>query len=266
MNIDLLRKGIAAVFWTGLSIVAAFGQQTEPALRDRPITLHRENASLALIMVDLIEDFDVPVGFEESSLDHDHDDYFFDVNLPCWEDCFDENGRLRVKTPKDTVVKVKNHLLTIDADNEPLARVLDRIVAQMGYYRWEIVDDVVNIIPSEGRDKRFEALLDLRIPHFKNVDYQKRESKHMDNVRWGLALLPEVVDFFKENNIRFSTEERFTQRRELSVPIEYRDLTLRQLLNRYTKLKRGGWAVKINHKKMNEWKQKPPFDYVDIFV
>ena len=63
-------------------VMPFLGQEKEIPFKDKRITLHRENESLGTIFRDLIEIYDVPIGFEESDLGAKHSDYLFEVNLP----------------------------------------------------------------------------------------------------------------------------------------------------------------------------------------
>jgi hypothetical protein len=56
--------------------------------------------------------------------------------------------------------------LNLDIDRGTLREALDSIVIQEPLYRWEIVDGVVNFVPTRERDQFFEDLLNTRVDHF----------------------------------------------------------------------------------------------------
>ena len=59
----------------------AFGQEKAVGLKDKRITLQLEKQPLGVVFRYLTNIYDVPVGFEESILDRNHNDYFFETNL-----------------------------------------------------------------------------------------------------------------------------------------------------------------------------------------
>lgn len=198
------------------------------------ITMHEENEPLWSVLATLTVKYKIPIGLEESLLDRDHDEYELISNIPS----LGVNGRDVVSSGTN---RVESHFFTIDADNEKLEKVLDMIVAQMKNYDWEINDDVVNIYPIKGRDKRLSEFLDLRIKKF-----TLKERSYIFLIRTKLFELPEVTGFLADNNLNFSDmrgDLNFLERR-IDAKFEFSNLTMRELLNRITKIKKGGWTLK----------------------
>ena len=135
-------------------VFCALGQETASELKDKKITIHKENASLSEIFSELIVKYDVAIGFEGSTLDNDHTDYLFKTAVPY---------KLKEVVFVDGEIPIEKYWFTINADHERLEDVLNEIIPQLKNYKWEINDDVVNIIPIKGRDKRYQALLELNI-------------------------------------------------------------------------------------------------------
>lgn len=211
-----------------------FAQENSTDLKDKKITLKLKNKPLSFVFRDLMLKYDVPVGMEGSTLDNDNADYVFNPNLPYGQNMQNIDG----------YYDVKDHLLTVDFENADLETVLDEIVKQMKNYKWEINDEVVNIIPIKGRDERYEKLLAINISNF---SFQKNFS--IGQIRNNILDLPEVQTFLSEQKI-FSTKWRaFVKNasRKLPVGMNFSNLTFRELLNKITKIKRGGWLLRKSY-------------------
>lgn len=262
MSFSVIRKSgvlLLAGLFAGYQ-ASAQGKATPVALKDRQVTISLRNVPFASIVRELIVRHDVPIGFEEAVEDRIHDDFLFEYNLPCRRPCFDSEGNLIIdpNEPPRPFWMIKTRLMSVEVTEAPLSTVLDGIVAQLGNYKWEISDDVVNITPTTGRDKRFAALLDLRIRKFTNTVTGK-PSRSINHFESSVMLLPEVVDFYEANRFQWSSGgySSYYRSRDLDETPEFCDLTLRQLLNRLTALKRGGWILHINKKiketEMGDW-------------
>jgi hypothetical protein len=190
--------------------------------------------------------YDIPIGFEQSILDRDNSDYRFSVNPPGVAQYPLErvNGVLRI--PARTDFEAPFHPVTLNAENERLEDVLNKIVKQIENYKWEINDEVVNIYPIKGRDKRFEKLLDLRIKRF---SFEKGEP--VWRITSNIKSLPEFSSFVMKHNLRFngtrSGPEGAIQEmygRKIDEGMDFSNLKFRDLLNKITKTKQGGWVLK----------------------
>jgi hypothetical protein len=234
-----MRKKLAIVILNCAIIFAgafyAFGQEKVSELKDKRVTIKMDNKSLGEILYHLIVNYDIAIGLEESTLDSEHTDYLFKTNLPY----VNKQSNIR-----DGVIPIKNHWFTINAENQRLEDVLNVIVKQMNNYKWEINDDVVNIFPVKGRDERYEKLLELNI---KNFILEK--PVRIFSIRTKILALPEITKFLDENKIFSSANRGFLENlsRKLDVEINLSNLTFRELLNRITKIKRGGWILRKNY-------------------
>lgn len=233
-NLEILLLNFIVILSAGA--IYAFGQEKESALKDKRITINAEKKSLNYVLGSLITNYDIAIGFEASTLDKDHHEYEFIVNVPYKEKEIILYGE---PTP-DSFPRVKQHWFTVKAENERLENVLDMIVKQMPNYKWEINDDVVNIYPIQGRDKRYEKLLNTKIESF---TYQK--TNPIAFIRKEILDLPEVKKFLDENNMLSTTARRYADYTNRGLPNEmkFSDLTFRDLLNKITKFKRGGWML-----------------------
>lgn len=239
---------IAFVF---LAVTAnqTWGQEKEISLKDKRVSIHRENASLGTVFRDLIERYDVPIGFEESTLDAQHSDYLFEVNIAFEGNmCRVISSSGRERKCEQIEFKAKEIKFTISADNEPLENVLNQIVLQMKHYKWEINDGVVNIFPMIGRDPRFENLMNVKVKSFINRNGIGTESKKIGYIQGNVLMTPEIIEYLRENNLGLTTSHNFSPNRgrELPCDLKYSNVTFKELLNKITKCKRGGWIIKRN--------------------
>ncbi|MBS1798009.1 MAG: hypothetical protein JSS81_29585 [Acidobacteria bacterium] len=229
------------------AVVSAFGQEKEVRLEDRRITIRMEKQPLGLIFRYLMEKYDIPIGFEESALDKYHSEYFFDTNMPA---AYDGDIRhpvdeLEKKARPQTVFKANLHPITVNVENGKLTEVFDQIVPQMLYYKWEINDNVVNIFPVQGRFDNFEKLMEMKI-----FEFTFEKGKTVNDITVNIKRLPEISRFLKENELLFRGYRpggpwRVLGQygRTIDAEMKFSDLTFRELLNKITKVKKGGWMV-----------------------
>lgn len=246
------------VFVVATGILSVRGQQRDVELKDKRITIQMTNKSIFTIFGRLIYKYDIAIGFEESTLDKDHDDYHFETNIP-----YDE-WKPHYVTDKEVISglpDIKNHLITVNYKDARLEDVLNDIIKQMKNYDWKINNDVVNIFPIKGRDPRFEKLLGLRIREF--VVWKGAEVGIIQPLI--VLELPEFKAFLAENNL-YAESDRTAPwfiKRPLPVGMKFSDLTFKELLNEITKSKRGGWILKTNKLKKPENKDK---EVIDILI
>ena len=235
--------------------LCAAGQESDVDLKDKKITIRMEHQSLRTIFKVLMTDYDVPIGFEESVLDREHDDYGFWTNLT--KEIPKQNSvgtdvevnakaKIQVSITIEEVFEIKEHWISVNAKNERLGNVLDSIVEQMENYEWEINDGVVNIFPIRGRDEKYQKLLDLNIK-----DFKLRLPGHIWLIKARLCSLPEFKRFIEENQLYHSCSVSGGFVDEIMRPLpgemNFSNLTLKGLLNKITRIKRGGWILKHHH-------------------
>jgi hypothetical protein len=242
-----------------------FGQEPETDLRNKRITIRMEQQPLGVVFKYLMEKYDIPIGFEQSTLDRELPDYEFHANLPGQPQARTQSadGSITFTTTADRVFEAKSHSITVDAGDERLEKVFDQIVGQMENYKWEINDGVVNIFPVKGRDERFEKLMGLSIQRFTFA-----EGKTVKDITTSLLALPEFVRFLKDNKLSFTGYRhganfilKAQYGRRINVGMDFSDLTFRDLLNKITRIKRGGWVLKW------KWFMKAPgWELIDIDI
>lgn len=207
---------------------------------------------LYTVLVRLFNKYDVTVGFEESVLDRNHQHYNFEINAAV--------GQLRQevsdKEIKPPTPKFDEHLITLNFQEAPVGEVLDAIVKQMENYKWEINNEVINIIPTDGRDPRLVKLMDLNIGEF-----SLETDEPLELIRPNLMIMPEFKKFLIDNDLgRHSfVTPTILEMRPIGSARKFSNLKFRELLNEITRIKRGGWIVQIK----NSDRRK---DYVRIFI
>lgn len=226
-----------------LSVVlcaSTFAQTAPGRLGDQRISLHFKQKPLFTVLWTVIQKYDVAIGFEESALDRGHRHYEFEVNRALKESTLKDNSERIVDPP---VPGFEDNLITVDFENADLRTVLNSIVVQMKHYVWEVNDGVVNIYPKEGRDDRLKRLLNVRVKSF-----SMGIGAPADDIQPRIMLfLPELKSFLAENDLFPETAQRLTYFDEWTFPdgLVLQDITFKELLNRLTKSKRGGWAIRI---------------------
>ncbi len=240
----LITFSIAIFMVTGLLSIR--GQDKKVELKNKRITLQMEKKQLSSVFIRLLYYYDVPIGFEESKLDKDHNDYRFQSNVPPDE----ERWKYNINKPLAEYKDIEDHLITLNFKDARLEDVMDEIVRQMQNYDWEINNDVVNIFPIKGRDPRFEKLLNLRIRGF-IVPKGSRVGLAQTTI---LFYVPEFKAFLDENNLYTHSlrDDVLYINRPLPMDLEFSDLTLKELLNEITKAKRGGWILRTDKKNDGE--------------
>jgi len=226
--------------------ICILGQKNANDPKDKRITLRVEKISFGMVLGYLMEVYDVPIGFEQSILDRDNGDSRFSANSPGVAPEKLENVEGVLKIIAYPGFKPPVHPVTIFAENERLEDVLNKIVKQIENYKWEINDGVVNIYPVKGRDNRFEKLLRLKIKRF---TFEK--GKPIWEITKNIKALPEFSSFTTANNLHYSggrsgpesaLQEQYG--RTIDEGMDFSDLSFRDLLNKITKIKRGGWILK----------------------
>lgn len=240
-------------------IICVLGQENSSDPRNKRITIKMENEPFGDIIDYLIKNYDVAIGFEESTLDTNHNDYEFETNLSVSRKMIDSNSNVQISVSSNRVYKVRENRFTINAENEKLEDVLNKIVKQMKNYKWEINEGVVNIFPIRGRNSKFEKLLETKVSKF-----QLEKNQRISLIRTLLFEMPEFKDFLLKNNL-FILRNRSGLLEKLFRPIpaelNFSNLTFKELLNKITKIKRGGWIVKKSGQYGEKGKQ-----YIDIDI
>jgi hypothetical protein len=231
------------IFLFGFGAVSAQESNRKPC--GKRISIHKENEPLRVIIGSLIRDSEIAIGFEESSLNSESNDFDFAVNLPTPSEVSRQSsdGKYTISSSVEELFEPTEIRFTLNAENACLDAVLNDIVGQMKNYQWTEDNGVVNIFPSKGRNHKYEKLLDIQISKF-----IYRKNMPIGNLRDKLLNLPEVKDFLVENQLKTSKIRKGSidnsEKRLLDTEINFSNLTLKQLLNKITAIKKGGWILK----------------------
>ncbi len=228
-----------------------FAQEQNPAdINKLKISIHMDKQPLGLVFRELMERYNVPVGFEESDLNRNHRDYIFDTNIPSTGvgKLVSGDGKASITITTERTFEGRSRLFTVNLDDASIEKVMNTIVGQMENYTWKINDGVVNIFPkSAARDKRFQELLNTRIENFAVV-----KGLPVATITAAIIALPEFQAFLKKENLRFTGWRAGSQLlnrsqygRPLPDGIRLSNLTFRELLNKTTKIKGGGWILRL---------------------
>ncbi|HLA96406.1 MAG TPA: hypothetical protein VK612_11850 [Pyrinomonadaceae bacterium] len=236
------------IFFLASGTLSVSGQESNGELKGKRITIKMEKRPLGSVLRYLMENYDIPIGFEQSILDRNHNEYDFDTNLPAIGSHRQQNadGSIKMTTTSEAIFKADLHPITLNFENVKLKYVFDRMVEQMENYKWEINNGVINILPFRGRDERFDRLLGLKINKF-----GLEKGKTVEDITTNITLLPEFRSFIRENKLSFHgfrTGINFVIKaqygRIVDQQMDFSNLTFRELLNKVTKVKKGGWILK----------------------
>lgn len=165
-------------------------------LLSKRISLEAKDATVLYLLGKLAIQHRIPIGFEQSSLHTDKPN------------------------------------INIDLVNGTVRDVLDSIVSQAPIYTWETNDDVINVMPKQGRDELLEKLLSTHVKHFapKSTDkFQIRDAVlDLAEVRTLLANQRVQIDRFNYPVARsiFANDE---------VDLSISDTDVRRVLNKVIK-------------------------------
>jgi hypothetical protein len=211
------------------------------------VTVVANKEAFGVVIDYLMVNYGLSIGFEESMVDRNHSDYRFTTNPGTVKYLLETDGSLKIRDhmAEQRELNRKSHRITTNLQNEELDKVLDQIVAQMRGYQWKIDHGVINIYPSEGRDKRFEELMGMRI---KNFTLEK--GKTVEDISVAIKALPEFSSFMKSNKLTFTGIRNGAdfvlkaQYGRTTDAMDFSNLTFNQLLNKIARTKGGGWSLR----------------------
>ena len=225
--------------------VFSYAQGDQTALIDRKITVQFDKQPLGVIFQRLMENFDLSIGFEQSVLDREHHDYSFSPNLPAIAQV-PKTSEYSMSLSVERLFEAGDHPITVDVVNGTLSQVLDQIVDQMKNYKWEISDDVVNIFPVKGRDPRFKELLETNISQFRLPGKSR-----VKDITAQIQLSREFNSWLRKNDLHFIGSRSGADAlidaqygRQVEPAMSFSKLTFRDLLNKISKVKKGGWILR----------------------
>ncbi len=247
MTKKLLTTMCCTIFFL-IGVSSVSGQKKEISLQEQKITIQMEKQPLGEVFKYLMENYDIPIGFEESILDREHSEYSFQTNLPSVgrEKRRSLDGKIDFDIEVEQDFTAEKNPITLDIKNGKLSDVLDQIVNQMANYKWEIHDGVVNIFPIRGRDKRFEELLETKIEIFNLA-----AGKTVNDITFRILIMKEFKGWLSRNKLRFNPARTGSSilidaqyGRTVETEMKFSGLSFRDLLNKITKTKKGGWILK----------------------
>ena len=247
ISIVLLSSLFALAFLTENSL----GQTTNRRLSDLRVSIKADRQPLGIIFRELMQKYQIDVGFEQSMLDNRKWYFSFDTNMPMEAThSQNKNSGVKIEITAQSAFKAGPYPISRNIENKSVKDLFNAIVPQMGNYNWKMRDGVVNIYPVRGRDPRFKELLDRKVKRF----YLPAGSKVEDIITTLLAL-PEFRDFRRSHNFTFSPiregvnvliEAQYG--RLIGPSIDLTNIRFRDLLNKITKIKKGGWILKLRGK------------------
>lgn len=240
---NLIRLAVIGLLVCTAMTSAVSGQEVSDETPVSKVTIRMKNRPLYTVLWTLIQKYDVPIGFEESELDRNRNAYWFYAQRPVNESTIREYAD-REMFP--AALPAKKYLISVDFTDADIETVLRSVVAQMRNYRLEKNEGVYNIVPFRGRDERLRRLMDLKVKEFL-VGIEATADSILPRI---LLFLPEFKVFIDENSLQaqLGSDMGYFDERIFPDGVRLIDLTFRQLLNRLTVLKRGGWIVRIHGK------------------
>jgi len=248
MNKKIIITAACCTMILLIATASALAQGNEVDLQEQRITIRLSKQPLGVVFKYLMETYDISIGFEQSILDRDHSDYSFQTNLPSLAEKRMESldRRVRLDVEVESFFEAKKHRITVIVENGALKDVFDQIVREMGNYKWEINDGVVNIIPVRGRDERFKELMETEV---KNFSLQKGMT--VNDITFRIIRSSAFNRWLRINKLHFNPARtgssillRAQYGRALDGGMNFSDLNFRELLNKITKSKKGGWILK----------------------
>lgn len=247
----LIRFALPILGLCAMFPALTFGQRVPSRLEATRVTIKAEYSPLGTVFGKLMFEYGINIGLEESTLDRDHFDYNFATNI------LTQTNKTSVGSTKGfarccQVFHATAHLISLDLHDRSLSEALDKIVEQMSNYRWEINGDVVNIIPSKGRDDVYKQFLELKI-----AKYSLNKGTKIEDIKASFADLPEVKRFLTDHKIKYSYSRVILG--DLDTPLKdeckFQNIRMLDLLNRIAKIKPGGWILRerVSQRSMDKY-------------
>jgi hypothetical protein len=205
--------------------------QDEPFIVDCPkginvtkkmFSIAEREVTIGTVFTELIRNHCVSVGFEYSSTNLSRTEFEFRVS-PTF------NGYPKATKGKSTIV----------GNFSKIEFLLNMMVSEMPGYKWEINDETVNFVPIKDRDAEIQELLNFKINKF-HIEKDADSSTLREKLKSAVKSKTDVV--FNPQIISDSRD--YKMREELNLS----DITLKELLNKISKMKLGGWVIRRTDK------------------
>jgi hypothetical protein len=190
-------------------------QDSGEGLVNQRIELHMRDATLMHVLSTLSVTHRVPIGFEGSAADQNE------------------------------------AKLVVESANGSLKEILDSIVQQEPLYRWEVVDGVVNFVPTRDRDSFIETLLSTPVS---NYDPGKWTIKFQ--LRDAIGNTPEVKQLLESNKKSLAKYQDYVYHPSIytkdDVDLRVSNTTVRGILNRIVRIsEHKSWSISWTDKEKN---------------
>jgi hypothetical protein len=190
-------------------------QDSEERLLNQRIELHMHDATLMHLLSTLSVTHRVPIGFEGSAADQNE------------------------------------AKIVVESANSSLKEILDSIVQQEPLYRWEVVDGVINFVPTRDRDSFIETLLSTPVS---NYDPGKWTIKFQ--LRDAIGNTPEVKQLLESNKKSLARYQDYVYHPSIytkgDVDLRISNTTVRGILNRIVRIsEHKSWSISWTDKENN---------------
>ncbi len=221
-------------------LVSDFSLKPTDLLKTRPdteiknlrVTMPDEPAPLGRVLYRLAFQTGIPIGLEVADFD-DWEAFEYDPYLVILRSGDRAGWQVMGETPGWRIEPIRS--FSLNTNHSRFEDVLDDLVAQMQSYRWEIRDGVVNIFPKRRKSKLIKEFLETEIRNFKFP-----KGKSIKRLMDSMYELTELERFSIAPAIGGTLgEDKFT----LSEDVEFSNITVKELLNRLSRINMCGWVV-----------------------
>ena len=248
-SMKLTAIGLLLLFFVFSASQSIVGQ-TSRDLSELRVSISADREPLGKIFRRLMGEHGIDIGFEQSTLDNNKWYFSFDTNMPFSATHSSQKNGVTVDTTAESAFNAGPYPISINIQNGTVREVFDTIIRQMDHYTWESRDGVINIFPTKGRDPRFESLLDVNI-----ADFRLPKGSKVEDITMTLLNLPEFRQFQRSNRISFFPVRdgvtvliKAQYGRTIDEPMEFKNIRFHDLLNRITRIKKGGWILRMRGK------------------
>ena len=133
--------------------------------------------------------------------------------------------------------------LNLETERATLKEVLDSIVKQEPLYRWEVVDGVINFVPTRDRDRFIETFLSTPVAHFDPGKWTI-----IFEVRDAIGDIPEVKRLLESNQKTIAKYSDYAYSPSIytkkDVDLSISETNVRGVLNRIARdSEHKGWSI-----------------------
>lgn len=205
----------------GSSQITIFAQTSTNDLLQRRIQTDFSNACFLEVLSRLAVDYQVPIGLELAT----------DYDETVQNSMYLENGSIKWKPCE------------INIAAGTLQNVLTAFIQQNPYYKWEIIDNVINVSPVKLQDDSIKELLNTQVSHFRLF---LGDGKF--KIRDSILDLPEIQAAIDRAKIK-SLKRAYSYKQSNAAPLaeirNFEKISLRRILNASIELtEHKMWTIK----------------------